>query len=114
MCEMVMPSLRMADTVVYPELKQCRCPRPDRIGSETARTVAAHAGITSIRIFIEHLQNATSRNIRLQGDQPVCAHTGSSVADPGGKFSELLIGERGFAILKSNKIITCSVHCIAA
>src|SRR5690625_754548 len=110
MCEMVMPSLRMADTVVYPELKQCRCPRPDRIGSETARTVAAHAGITSIGIFIEHLQNATSRHIRLQGDQPVCAHSGPSVEDRGGTFSELLIGARGVAIIKNHKIITRSVQ----
>src|SRR5690625_3685799 len=107
---MVRAYLRMIDTVVYPARKAGRWPKPDRIGSATARTVAAHAGITSIRIFIEHLQNATSRDIRLQGDQPVCAHTGSSVADPGGKFSELLIGERGFAIIKNHKIITRSVH----
>src|SRR5690625_7962678 len=106
MCEMVMPSLRMADTVVYPELKQCRCPKPDSIGSETARTVAAHASITSIRTFIEHLQNATSRNIRLQGDQPVCAHTGSSVADPGATLSEVLVGDRGSAISENHQIIT--------
>src|SRR5690625_2306253 len=107
---MVRDCLRMKDTVMYLERKTGRRPKPDRIGSETASTVAAHASITSIRIFIEHLQNATSRNIRLQGDQPVCAHTGSSVADPGGKFSELLIGERGFAIIKNHKIITRYMH----
>src|SRR5690625_4060378 len=100
----------MIDTVVYPARIRGRRSNPERRGSDTALTVAAHASIISIRSLIEHLQIDTSRHIRLQGDQPVCAHTGSSVADPGGKFSELLIGERGFAIIKNHKIITRSVH----